>query len=253
MTSSTAVLTNQIGKTFLVTHDYHPSRNPNLYEVTVTIKNISAAVADVRYRRVMDWDIEPTAFSEYVTLETGNATRARVHQRQRLRIRRTRSSPAASIFFTGEAVDSGPADHGSLFDFGFGTLAPGAEKTFLTYYGAAATEAERAQMRSARSAPRHTRSVSRAPPTARRSARRTRSCSGSCTSAARRALGSITIVKDAVPDSRTDFGFTTTGSGLSPFSLDDDADGTLAELHDVHGAPARQLLGDRECGRRVGR
>ena len=40
--------------------------------------------------------------------------------------------------------------------------------------------------------------------------------------------GSITIVKNAVPDDPTDFGFTTTGSGLSSFSLDDDADATLS-------------------------
>lgn len=33
--------------------------------------------------------------------------------------------------------------------------------------------------------------------------------------------GSITIIKDADPDSEQDFGFTTTGSGLSGFSLDD--------------------------------
>ena len=39
--------------------------------------------------------------------------------------------------------------------------------------------------------------------------------------------GSITIVKNAVPDSPQDFGFTTSGSGLSAFSLDDDADPTL--------------------------
>ncbi len=41
--------------------------------------------------------------------------------------------------------------------------------------------------------------------------------------------GSITIVKDAVPDDAQDFGYTTTG-GLLPatFSLDDDADGTLS-------------------------
>src|SRR4029453_11921937 len=40
---------------------------------------------------------------------------------------------------------------------------------------------------------------------------------------------SITIIKDAVPNSAQDFAFTTTG-GLSPatFSLDDDADGTLS-------------------------
>ncbi len=36
--------------------------------------------------------------------------------------------------------------------------------------------------------------------------------------------GTITIVKDAIPDDPTDFSFTTTGSGLSNFSLDDDGD-----------------------------
>jgi len=39
--------------------------------------------------------------------------------------------------------------------------------------------------------------------------------------------GSITVIKDAVPDDAQDFAFTTTGDGLSGFSLDDDADGTL--------------------------
>jgi len=42
------------------------------------------------------------------------------------------------------------------------------------------------------------------------------------------AYGSLTIVKDAVPNSAQDFSFTTTGSGLSNFSLDDDADPTLS-------------------------
>lgn len=40
--------------------------------------------------------------------------------------------------------------------------------------------------------------------------------------------GSITIIKDAVPNDAQDFGFTTTGTGLSPFSLDDDSDNTLS-------------------------
>nr|WP_255595478.1 DUF11 domain-containing protein [Lysobacter sp. BMK333-48F3] len=39
--------------------------------------------------------------------------------------------------------------------------------------------------------------------------------------------GTIVIVKDAVPNSAQDFAFTTTGTGLSAFSLDDDADATL--------------------------
>ena len=40
-------------------------------------------------------------------------------------------------------------------------------------------------------------------------------------------LNSITIVKDAVPDNAQNFDFTTTGTGVQNFSLDDDADGTL--------------------------
>ncbi len=40
--------------------------------------------------------------------------------------------------------------------------------------------------------------------------------------------GSITIIKDAQPNDAQDFAFTTTGSGLSSFSLDDDSDSTLS-------------------------
>jgi LPXTG-motif cell wall-anchored protein len=40
--------------------------------------------------------------------------------------------------------------------------------------------------------------------------------------------GSITIIKDAVPNDSQDFAFTTAGTGLSSFSLDDDSDGTLS-------------------------
>lgn len=38
----------------------------------------------------------------------------------------------------------------------------------------------------------------------------------------------LTIIKDAVPNSAQDFSFTATGTGLSNFSLDDDADATLS-------------------------
>jgi hypothetical protein len=48
--------------------------------------------------------------------------------------------------------------------------------------------------------------------------------------------GSITVIKDAVPDSPQDFGFATTG-GLSPanFSLDDDSDPTLSDTQVFSG------------------
>ena len=40
--------------------------------------------------------------------------------------------------------------------------------------------------------------------------------------------GSITIIKDAVPNNAQDFAFTATGGLATPFSLDDDADATLS-------------------------
>jgi hypothetical protein len=36
-------------------------------------KNTTATETRLRYRRVMDWDIEPTAFQEYVPIKKGNS------------------------------------------------------------------------------------------------------------------------------------------------------------------------------------
>ena len=47
--------------------------------------------------------------------------------------------------------------------------------------------------------------------------------------------GSITIVKDALPDDAQDFSFTTSGTGLSSFSLDDDANPTLPNTSTFSG------------------
>lgn len=50
--------------------------------------------------------------------------------------------------------------------------------------------------------------------------------------------GSITIVKDALPDDAQDFAFVTTGPGLSDFSLDDDADATFPNTRTFTGLAA---------------
>ena len=143
-TSDTAVSVVRVGDTFRVTHDYHPSISPNLFEATVTIENISGQATDVRYRRVMDWDIEPTAFSEFVSVVTIAGTQLARNVLFSSDNGFASPNPLAgpsSIDFTGDAIDSGPDDHGALFDFGFGTLNPGEKVTFNIYYGAAATEA----------------------------------------------------------------------------------------------------------------
>jgi hypothetical protein len=126
-----------------VTHFYHPSSTPNLYQADVTIENISESPVDLRYRRVMDWDIEPTPFNEFVTINGGTAADLEFTSdngfatANPLGGRGSLSCPANTDF-----VDCGPDDHGALFDFNFGTVAPGATKDFRIFYGAAASEAE---------------------------------------------------------------------------------------------------------------
>ena len=123
-TASTAISVVTIDGAMRVTHDYHPSpKTPNLYEVTVTIENISGhALGDIRYRRVMDWDIEPTAFSEFVTIQGGNAANLLFDSDEGFGTANPLGGPV-DLGHTGDFVDAGPADHGALFDFGFGSLA----------------------------------------------------------------------------------------------------------------------------------
>ncbi|MCC7427504.1 MAG: autotransporter outer membrane beta-barrel domain-containing protein [Alphaproteobacteria bacterium] len=133
-----------------VTHDFRPSSDSRLIEMTVTIQNVSTGtnVADLRYRRVMDWDVPPTTFNERVTLQGfGNAT-ALVRMTNNgfndpnpnteLSIISTTGLTAANT----NVVRAGPDDHGAGFDFAFGALAPGQTVTFKVYYGAAANRDE---------------------------------------------------------------------------------------------------------------
>lgn len=130
------------GPVFRVTHEYVPSPlTPNLYQVNVSIQNLTGeTIAVVQYRRVMDWDIEPTAFDEYVTLNTGTASAITFTSNDGFAPSNPLSGPA-DLGFTGDFVNAGPDDHGALFDFAFGPLAPGQILTFITYYGAAGNEA----------------------------------------------------------------------------------------------------------------
>jgi uncharacterized repeat protein (TIGR01451 family) len=133
-----------------VVQNYHPSTaSPNLYEDTVTVTNTGTTnFNDLRYRRVMDWDIEPTAFSEWSTIQgtspqllydsdDGFASADPLEPRTSIM-----SDTACGAGYTGPCAftDLGPADHGALFDLGFGALAQGANRKFRLYYGAAADE-----------------------------------------------------------------------------------------------------------------
>lgn len=130
----------------VITHEYKPSASGNLFEAVVTMTNAGAgALSDVRYSRAMDWDIPFTEFNEYVTIK-GTATTTDLLFSSDNGF--ANPDPLASgdrydIDGCGANVDfedCGTADHGALFDFGFGDLAAGDSKTFSIFYGAAPDE-----------------------------------------------------------------------------------------------------------------
>ena len=126
-----------------VTHQFEPfTGSPNLYKVDVAVENLTGEpIKDLLYRRVMDWDIEPTAFSEYATIDGDSDSEfLRFTSDDGFAGADPLSGPS-SINETGFFTDSGPDDHGALFDFGFGALAPLETRTFSIFYGAAPDEA----------------------------------------------------------------------------------------------------------------
>lgn len=147
--TTTTSLTSLPGIT--VTQAYAPSTNaPNvLFQNTVTITNTTgAAVTDVKYVRVMDWDVPLTEFNEFVTIKgTGTTT---LLEKSHLYGFDTANPLGSSCDADGcgfggvdiDVTDAGPRDHGAYFRFNFGTLADGESYTFSIFYGAAGTEAD---------------------------------------------------------------------------------------------------------------
>ena len=137
----TAIATVEMTGTLRVVHAFHPSVFANLYQIDVSIENISSAPIDLRYRRVVDWDVEPTAFSEFVTLAKGDSPALVFTSNDGLASANPLAGPSDRGRI-GSFVDAGPADQGALFDLNFGTLAAGGRRNFRIFYGAAGSEAE---------------------------------------------------------------------------------------------------------------
>lgn len=158
---STVFLTTLPGLS--ITHSYAPSAGaPSaLFAATVTLANTSGVtITDVRYRRVMDWDVPPTEFNELVTHggvaaalgtpSTGNPKLIGSHDDgfedpDPLVPGDEILAGTTNVDFT----DSGPEDHGSSFTFGFGDLLgvddlatpfDDTKATFTIFYGAAGSE-----------------------------------------------------------------------------------------------------------------
>jgi type IV pilus assembly protein PilY1 len=139
-----------------VTHVYSPADNaPSaLFKVVVTIKNETGNdLSNVKYVRVMDWDVPPTEFDEFVTIK-GTATTTLLEESGRNGF--NTADPLAGYFGfgppcepTADCTDAGPADHGAYFRFNFGSLL-GADDpstpeddtmvSFTIFYGATGDE-----------------------------------------------------------------------------------------------------------------
>lgn len=136
-----------------VEHSFAPSLQPDIFQVAVTLTNTSATnmIDDLRYIRVMDWDIPPTVFSEFVT-HNGVAANLVSAGGNVLTAHNNGFNHAGG--FTGgignspitfssvnvDFTDLGPSDHGSFFEFAFGSLDPMSSRTFYIYYGSAPDE-----------------------------------------------------------------------------------------------------------------
>lgn len=138
-TEATSIV--RIGGTYRVAHRYKPSSTPNLYQVDVSVENISAATARLRYRRAMDWDIEPTPFNEFSTIVRGTATNIVFSSTNGFANSNPFTNPGGG-FQNVSVNDAGPTDHGAVFDFDFGNVLAGEVKTFRIFYGAAGNETD---------------------------------------------------------------------------------------------------------------
>ncbi len=150
-TNTASTITSAVHLTSLpglsVTQAYAPSTNAPtalfVDHVTIT-NNTGATVTDVKYVRVMDWDVPPTEFDEYVTIK-GVATTTLLEQSGDNGFNSanplaayTNRDPAC---LDQDCTDSGLDDHGAYFRFNFGSLLDGESYSFDIFYGAAGTEA----------------------------------------------------------------------------------------------------------------
>ena len=144
-TALQAASTVDVGSTFRITHDFHPSvATADLIEGTVTVSNTSAADLVARYRRLLNWNLTGTSYP-ILTLATGNASKL---IRANLVAGWGEANPLYDIWgyygnhlsIPGPIQDSQAQSHQTVFDIDLGRLAPGDSTTFRLYYGAASSE-----------------------------------------------------------------------------------------------------------------
>jgi Subtilase family len=123
-----------------VLHAYTKTSVPGIYRVDVEIHNTgTSATGNLVYRRVVDWDVPPTTFNEYVSSTGSSAPGVRFVSDDGFASSDPLTGPT-TLVATGDFADSGPTDHGTLLDINVGTLDAGAFRLVTFYYGAGPDE-----------------------------------------------------------------------------------------------------------------
>jgi hypothetical protein len=135
-----------------IVHQYGPSGVADIFvgQITITNNSLTDTFSNVTYRRAMDWDVPPTEFNEYVTHQGIEQNLTTNGGKLLFASNNGFAAPTGDpgeIYAGGSATGTtintdffqyGGADHGSVFDFDLGTLAPGQSTLFNIYYGSRA-------------------------------------------------------------------------------------------------------------------
>jgi hypothetical protein len=143
-----------VQKKLKVRHQFRTAKDrrgcDGAYEVKVTIQNRACdSVKDVIYRRVMDWDIDPSKFNELVTIQgTSKSDVLELSTNNGF----CDMNPSSSCESTGSSIDApsnnsdfvdlGPEDHGATFQINLGELKKDEAVIFRFFYGYFRSESE---------------------------------------------------------------------------------------------------------------
>ena len=128
---NSATLSHTIGGVLRVTHAYTFAAE-NVLNVAVTLTNVSGLSGAALYRRIADWDIAPTIFSEIIDAD---ALVPGITEHSFQGFQSGNPLDALGSLFGAGGGTAGPGDFGGAFTVDMGLLAPGGSSSFAFLYG----------------------------------------------------------------------------------------------------------------------
>ncbi|MEO6143910.1 MAG: hypothetical protein ABIP19_08030 [Dermatophilaceae bacterium] len=131
---------------YTVTHYFHPSPDNRVYQVDVSVSGGNVLFPPtVTYRRIVDFDVEPTAFEEFISIHVDDADLPEVLTTTNNGFNDPDPRTAASSRgATGSFTDYGPMDQGALFDLRIPISGAFSPPSATLYYGAGTDSADAA-------------------------------------------------------------------------------------------------------------